>query len=525
MGDVSMAGAGATLIITGGRVYDPTGDVHLPSVKDIVIEGSTIASVSRPEEDAPLKSMLRDAAKRHDGPTIIDAGGKLVMPGFVNAHYHSYDVLAKGMLEDMPFDVWALHSQPAYFGKRSKAELRARTLLGALDCLLHGVTTVQDMNTLVPQDEETLDTIRAAYEEIGIRVVFSIAMRDVAALDIAPFLPAGIAPETMALIAGSPRDPKAEIDFVERQIKRLGVLPPRFYWALSPSGPQRSSRTLLEGVADLARRYRLPILTHVYETKAQTAKARAIYPEHGGSMIRFMADVGLLDHRIHLAHGVWLLPDEVALLAGHDAGVVHNPMSNLKLKSGIAPMAAIRDAGLNVALGCDNCSCGDCQNMFQAMKLYCLLAAVNDPQPTGVHARDAIHAATLGGARAIGLEDVVGAVQPGLKADLILIDLADIAFQPLNSVARQLVFSETGRGVATVIVDGRVVVTGGRIKTIDMDGFRAELNEVMDSFRRDFATIARKNQPAITPLLAANGALMNVSVGLDRFGPRFGAPQ
>jgi 5-methylthioadenosine/S-adenosylhomocysteine deaminase len=108
---------------------------------------------------------------------------------------------------------------------------------------------------------------------------------------------------------------------------------------------------------------------------------------------------------------------------------------------------------------------------------------------------------------------------------LILIDLADIAFQPLNSVARQLVFSETGRGVATVVVDGRVVVMDGRIKTIDMDVFRAELNEVMDGFRRDFATIARKNQPAITPLLAANSALMNVSVGLDRFGPRFGARQ
>ena len=97
----------------------------------------------------------------------------------MNAHYHSYDVLAKGLLEDMPFDVWALHSQPAYFGRRSKAEIRARTLLGALECLRNGVTTLQDMNSLVPQDEETLDIILSAYAEIGIRVVFSIAVRDV----------------------------------------------------------------------------------------------------------------------------------------------------------------------------------------------------------------------------------------------------------------------------------------------------------------------------------------------------------
>ena len=98
-------------------------------------------------------------------------------------------MLAKGRFEDMPFDVWALHSQPAYWGKRSKAELRARTLLGAMEGLRHGITTIQDMNSLVPQDEETLDIILAAYAEVGIRVVFSIAVRDLAALDIEPFLP------------------------------------------------------------------------------------------------------------------------------------------------------------------------------------------------------------------------------------------------------------------------------------------------------------------------------------------------
>ena len=120
---------------------------------------------------------------------MIDGAGKLLIPGLINAHYHSYDVLSKGRFEDMPFDVWALHSQPAYWGKRSKAELRARTLLGAMECLRHGITTIQDMNSLVPQDEETLDTILAAYAEAGVRVVFSIAVRDIAALDIEPFLP------------------------------------------------------------------------------------------------------------------------------------------------------------------------------------------------------------------------------------------------------------------------------------------------------------------------------------------------
>ena len=105
--------------------------------------------------------------------------------------------------------------------------------------------------------------------------------------------------------------------FVERQIGRLRPLPPRLTWGLSPSGPQRSSRVLLEGFVDLAQRHKLPVFTHVYETKAQTAKARAIYGDHGGSMIRYLADIGLLSPRTTIAHGVWLTPDEITLMAEH----------------------------------------------------------------------------------------------------------------------------------------------------------------------------------------------------------------
>jgi 5-methylthioadenosine/S-adenosylhomocysteine deaminase len=505
------------LLIRGGRVYRHDGDINDPAVSDILIQGSRIVSVTAPNEDVELKAKIAQRAAVSDEARVIEARGKLVVPGFVNAHYHSYDVLAKGLLEDMPFDVWALHSQPAYFGQRSRAEIRARTLLGALECLRNGITTIQDMNSLVPQDEDTLDIILGAYAEIGIRVVFSIAVRDVAALDIAPFLPPNVPESAMAVIRGAPKDAQEEIAFVERQIKRLTPLPPRLTWGLSPSGPQRSSRALLEGVSDLARRHKLPIFTHVYETKAQTAKARAIYGEHGGSMIRYLAHIGLLTPRTTIAHGVWLTRDEVALIAEHGSGIAHNPISNLKLKSGIAPMHVATQAGVNIALGCDNCSCGDCQSMFQAMKMFCLLAAVTDPNPTGVRAADAINAATLGGAHAMDLDGELGAIRAGMKADLVVIDLNDIAYQPLNSVARQLVFSETGRGVETTIIDGKIVMLEHRITTIDEDALRDELASVMPTFRRDFAKIAEANRLAIPYLLAANDQLKAHAVGINRF--------
>ena len=502
----------ARLLIQGGQVWDPAGDVHAPARGDVLVDGAHIAAVLPPGDKAVAEWLAAGAA-----PEIVDATDQLVMPGFVNAHFHSYDGVMKGLLEDMPFDVWALHSQPAYFGKRSRAEIRARTLIGAIECLKFGVTTVQDMNTLVPQDEATLDATLAAFAEIGIRVVFSIALRDVAALDIAPFLAADMPDEVRALVQGSPRDAREDLAFVERQIARLNPLPPRLHWALSPSGPQRSSPALLEGIVDMARRHALPVTTHVLETPAQRAKAQALYAGHGGSMVRYMASLGLLGPGTALAHGVWLDNDEIALLAEHGASVVHNPMSNLKLKSGVAPIRRLRDAGVNLGLGCDNCSCGDCQNMFQAMKLFCTLAAVTDPNPTGVHAVHAIEAATLGGARALGLDRVVGAVQPGMRADLCLVDLTDVAFIPRNSVARQLVYSETGHGVTTTIVDGQLVMRDRKLLTIDEAAFRAELDEVMAQFRADFAQVARANAAAMPYLLDANRRLNAQGLGMQRF--------
>jgi 5-methylthioadenosine/S-adenosylhomocysteine deaminase len=508
------------LLIRGGRVYRHDGDVDDPAIRDILIRGSRIVSVTAPDEEPALKQEIAGRAVDANEGQVIDARGKLVLPGFVNAHYHSYDVLAKGLLEDMPFDVWALHSQPAYFGRRSKAEIRIRTLLGALECLQNGVTTIQDMNSLVPQDEETLDTILSAYEEIGIRVVFSIAVRDIGALDIAPFLAADVPESVMTLVRGVPKNPREEIAFVERQIKRLAPLPPRMTWGLSPSGPQRSSRALLEGVADLSRRHALPVFTHVYETKAQTAKAREIYGEHGGSMIRHLADVGLLTPRTTIAHGVWLTQDEIALMAEHGSGVAHNPVSNLKLKSGVAPVCDLRDSGVRLALGCDNCSGSDVQSVFQAMKMFCLLAAVSEPEPGPGLAHEVLRHATLGNARTAGLERELGAIRPGYKADLILIDLDDAAYLPYNSAARQLVYTESGRAVESVIVNGRIVMQDRKIKTIDEDALRREVAGLMRHFIADYEAIVASRKRALPYMLEAHRKVWQADVGLNRFIPR-----
>lgn len=509
------------VLVRGGRALVAGSDLHDPRLLDLVIVDGRIVSLDEPGAPSALAlDILRRAQAGDPVARVIEAQDRLVAPGFVNAHYHSYDVLAKGMLENMPFDVWALMSQPAYWGRRSPQELRVRTLIGAIECLKNGITTVQDMSSLVPQDEETLDTILAAYAEIGLRVVFSIAVRDIAALDIAPFV-AEDAPEMVrSIVQGQPGDAQRDLAFVQAQLKRLSPLPDTQHWALSASGPQRCTNELLEGIADLSQQHELPVFTHVYETPAQLARARTAFPEDGGSLVQRMKRTGLLGPRTTIAHSVWITRAEIDLLAEHGTGVVHNPNANLKLKSGIAPLLDLHEAGVNIALGCDNCSCGDTQNIFQAMKLFTLLAGVMDPLPTPIGAAEAFHAATQGGAKAVGLQQEVGVLTAGMRADLVLIDLSDIAWQPCNSALRQLVYAESGRGVRTVLVEGRVVMENGRITGLDEAALRQELAAVMQTWRRDFDDLHTRQAPAFPYLLDANRRLAASMQGSGRFLPR-----
>jgi hypothetical protein len=196
---------------------------------------------------------------------------------------------------------------------------------------------------------------------------------------------------------------------------------------------------------------------------------------------------------------------------------VHNPISNLKLKSGVAPILDLYRAGIDIALGCDNYSCAETQNIFTAMRMLCLLPAVTDPDPGPINAGYALKAATLSGARAVGLGNKVGALKPNMAADLMILDLNEPAFVPFNSAARQIVFAESGRAVETVFVDGRPVVRGGKLVTLDEAKLAAEAAELAPAFRRDAADLAARNADLTAPLLDANRAAWRVPLGIERY--------
>ena len=461
----------ASLLIRGARVLELDGELDNPPARDVLVVDGAIHSVA--ERIAPPP-----------GAKVVEASGCLMMPGLVNAHYHSHDVLARGMFERLPLESWGTLAGPLG-SKRPLAEVRARTLAGAVECLRNGITTVQDMCSFSPMDEAVLDTILDAYAEAGLRVVFGVTVRDLSQLDTIPWI-ADLAPRDLHDIIGTASDaPGPQVDYVSAQIRRLGTRGGMLRWALAPSAPQRCSPGLLEAVADLAKRHSLPVYTHVYETRTQRVFAQERLAAFGGSAVRMLQATGLLGPHVTLAHSVWPDEAELDLIGSTGTNVVLNMLSNLKLKSVVAPILEYRGRGVNMALGCDNCSCSDTQNLLQVMKLFCLLAGVSTPERDTPTAADALRAATLGGAKTAGMAGQVGAIRAGQRADLVLLDLADPAYVPYNSAIRQLVYAESGRSIRTVIVDGRVVVDQGRATGVDEAALREEIAGLMPRVRDD----------------------------------------
>ena len=460
----------------------PGGDWHKPGIVDIAIAGDTIAGVS--------ESFVRRPARR--SPSSMRAG-IWCCPASSTAHYRSHDVLAKGTLEEVPLEAWRLYALPPQYPPRSVEEVHARTLLGALECLRSGMRLIQDMLTLYPFEDRHLDAVMDAYDRIGIRVVFSVQYADRKGLETIPYW-SEIFPKEMHALLSTAAEPERQIDLLGHFEATCLKAPPRErrHWALGPSAPERCSPALMTRTMELARRYDIPVYSHIYELRGMALQARLTLPEHRGSLIRRLAAEGNLDPRLNLAHSVWLGRDEIDLLAETGTGVVLNPQGNLKMKCGIAPIRALQDAGVRIGLGCDNCSCSDAQNMFMAMKLFALLAAVSDPIPGPPQAVNALRAATEAGADGARLGHAIGRIAPGTKADLTLIDMSDPSWSPMNSAARQLVHVEAGRGVRHVIVDGNIVVRDRRLTTMNESDIYDAVEAVMPGFRRDFEAISER---------------------------------
>ncbi len=452
-----------TILFTDVLVYQ-AGEIVGPA--DVLVTGQRITAIGSvpPPEGADV---------------IAGRGHHLLVPGLINAHFHSPANHLKGSLRSMPLEMFMLYESPTDDVLRpSPREAYLRTMLGALEMLRTGTTSVQDDAFLMPSpDPEIIDAIMLAYQDCGIRASLALDQPELAESEKLPFLPQhpGSAFHTAAPM------PRAEL--LERYhhlfTKWHGAADGRLRAAVSISAPQRVSVEYFEALDDLSRTHHVPLYAHMLETKAQRVLATEQPRFAGRSLVRYTADLGLLNERTNVIHAIWVDDADLDLIAASGAVVAHNPVSNLRLGSGIMPFRAMRRRGIPVALGVDEAICNDAADMWNVVKAAGLVHNItgedSDQWPTAAEVLDALWD---GGAAAMLRAGDLGEIRVGGLADLVLLDLHTAAFTPLNDIAGQLVYCESGTSVVLTMVDGAVVARDGKVTSVDADAVLGEAREV-----------------------------------------------
>ena len=347
--------------------------------------------------DGRIVSIGAEPAERHD--TTIDAGGAYLLPGFIQTHVHLCQTLFRGHADDMPLLDWLKRRVWPMEAAHTPATLRASARLAATELMLSGTTTALTMETV-----HDTDVVFEALDEMGLRAVVGKCM-----MDSDQEVPSRLQEKTRESIDES----------VALRKRWDGKANGRLRAAFAPRFAVSCSRDLLEAVADLSARDRVIVHTHASENRDEVEVVRRI--SGGLSNLEYLAATGLATPQLCTAHCVWVTDAEQALLAERGVKVLHCPGSNLKLGSGIAPVAEMLARGISVSLGADGAACNNRLDMFDEMRLAATLQAVRNG-PGALTARDALWMATREGARALGMEGEIGSIEPGKRADLILID-------------------------------------------------------------------------------------------------------
>ena len=447
-----------SVLVRGGRLLTDTGDIESA---DLLIEDGVITG--RGPRLAPPA-----------GVEVLDVDGSLVIPGLINAHTHSNQTLEKGLCDALPLDAWMVVASYGGAGAlMGPDELRIGTLMGAAEMLLSGTTAVIDCVRVDSSCFEAgLDAVANAYVDSGMRAGVAAQYTD---LDFFSSLPLELIQGGDALLKpprAGPGEVLAQVDeFLERWHGRHRRVVPM----LGPSSLPRCSPELFEASVDLARRRGARLQTHLLSARSQVPFAAARY---GGSTVDYLDRLGCLTEWASFAHAIWLDDDEVARLAASPAVAVHNPVSNLKLGAGLAPAPRLWSQGGRVALGADGASSNDSQNMWETVKMAAILHRIALDPDDWPGSGDALGMCWRGGAAALG-EDL-GRLAVGALGDIAVLDWGRLLPAPTEQIRNQLVYSELGASVRSVIVDGDVVVRDRVLMTIDLSALQNEAAEVVE---------------------------------------------
>lgn len=398
--------------------------------------------------------------------TRINAENKLLLSGFFNAHTHSSEMWQRGVISPLPLELWLAHLYD--FTPLDTEQVYISALGTAVETLLSGGTSVVDHLVLIPGKElETIATAVRAYRKIGIRAFVAPLIQDES---LSAGLPSGESTQTHEAYFRSTAETLAIIEEAVRLFHRpeegVNIL-------VAPTGIQLCSDDLFRGCVELSDRYNLCRHSHLLETKAQEKLAEEKY---GCTAVAHLNEIGFLNASTSLAHCVWLTAADINILAQTQATVVHNPLSNLRLGSGIAPIIKYRQAGVNVTFGCDGASSNDSQDLLEAIKIGSILHNVTDlDYQHWITPRQAVEMASLGGAKGLKIEDKLGSLTIGKQADLVLYDLTNLSLLPQTDPIGLLVLGRPTNVIDSVWVNGKQIVANGIVTTINVDELRQEL--------------------------------------------------
>ena len=452
-------------IVRGGRLLDARRQSADPT--DILIKGDEIAEVGPPGMAAPAEARA------------VSAEGFLLHPGLVNAHTHSHSNLSKSA-----GDLWTLELLLAagswITGRRGPEDNYISTLVGACEMLLKGCTAAYDLVIEIPI--ATVDGIQAAaraYMDAGMRAVIAPAVTDMTMYYAVP-----------GLLDAFPADLRRQVETIRGAptAESLAPLRPLLHgWnfdrervrpALAPSIPILCSDEFVMACRDMAREYSVGIHTHLLESKIQAVVGKKRY---GATVTAHLDKLGALGPNFTGAHGVWVDTDDMRRLADHGAHIAHNPSSNMRLGNGIARVKEMRDLGVNVGIGTDSVTCSDNLNMYEAMRLAALSSRAQSPDTARwLSAIDCFEGATIASAKALGFEKI-GRIAPGFKADIVFLDLGAINWIPLVNPINQVVLTEDGTSVDSVMVGGRFAVRHRKLVHVDLADLKRKAEIAKDN--------------------------------------------
>ncbi len=376
---------------------------------------------------------------------VIDAGGGIIMPGLINTHTHAAMTCFRGLADDMELMQWLNHYILPAEAKLDHDTVYMASMLACAEMMLSGTTCFSDMYLFE-------DAVAEAVHVAGMRAVVGEVLYDFDSPSYGT-VDKGLE-HTRRLVEKWRRDPLVTV-------------------AVEPHSTYLCAPALLQKAARLSEEYGIPLIIHVAETNSERA---SIMERYGKSPVALLADIGVLSPRVLACHCVHVDEADIGLLSRYGVKVSHNPESNMKLASGIAPVPEMIDAGVCVGLGTDGPASNNNLDMFIEMDTAAKVHKVRRLDPTVMSARTVLNMATRDAARALGLEKVTGSLEIGKKADIVVVDTNKPHLTPMYDVFSHLVYSASGSDVDTVLINGRIVVEKGELTAFDagavMDGMR-----------------------------------------------------